>query len=210
MDPTQIALRFIVAFIFAVVFGLERQRSHKPVGFGTFVFVTIGATGLAIVSVELGTETPLSILGSVVTGIGFLGAGALIKSGDRTHGFTTATSIWAFSILGLLIGLGEFWMAGVMYGLIWLVILVDTYLEKKGIGSYQRKLVIKTNRLIPQKELKNLLAQNLNKYKVMSVEIEKETPVMIFTYLIQSKKNDINKLPNILYQMDWVHSCKVE
>ena len=92
-----------------------------------------------------------------------------------------------------------------MYGLIWLVILVDTYLEKKGIGSYQRKLVIKTNRLIPQKELKNLLAQNLNKYKVMSVEIEKETPVMIFTYLIQSKK-----LPNILYQMDWVHSCKVE
>ena|SRR5659263_171028 len=100
MELLIILLRLTLTFALSLIFGYERQRSHKPIGFGTFIFVSVGSCGLAITATIL-SENPLPLLGSVVTGIGFLGAGALIKTNEKTFGFTTAASVWLFAIFGI-------------------------------------------------------------------------------------------------------------
>src|SRR3989338_5532799 len=101
MEFFTLATRFCIVFLLALMFGLERQRAHKPVSFGTFIFVSMGACALALTATSIDIEDRIIILGSIVTGIGFLGAGALIKTSDRIFGFTTAASIWIMAIFGI-------------------------------------------------------------------------------------------------------------
>ena len=159
MDISTILLRILITFVLAALFGFERQRTHKPVGFGTFMFIAIGSCALTTVPLFLGLENPVPLFAAVVTSIGFLVAGALIRTGDKTFGFTTAASIWTFAILGLTIGLGAYLIAGITYILIWLVILIDFYFEKKGMGSYQQKLTI-TAKLASQKEVNRIIEKS--------------------------------------------------
>src|SRR3990172_6125755 len=115
VETLEIVLRFSITFILSLVFGLERQTAHNPVGFGTFNFVAVGSCALGITAVLINSADPFGLLSAIVTGIGFLGAGALIKSNDRVFGFTTAASIWILAIFGLTIGIGDYLLGGVLY-----------------------------------------------------------------------------------------------
>src|SRR3989441_2705386 len=99
IDPTEVVLRLLFVFGLAFSVGLERQLHRKPVGLGTFIFVSMGAATLAILAITLEEDNPLPLLGGVITGIGFLGAGALIRSNDRGFGFTTAALVLAMAAL---------------------------------------------------------------------------------------------------------------
>ena len=92
-------IRMLLVFGLSLIFGLERQRSHKPVGFGTFIFVALGACTIGIVATKYSLGDSISLLAATITGIGFLGAGALIKNTDKVFGFTTASAIWLFAII---------------------------------------------------------------------------------------------------------------
>ncbi len=210
MNILEIILKIVITFSLALVFGIERQRSHKPIGFGTFIFVAVGSCGLAIAALEINSENPLPLLSGIITGIGFLGAGAMIKTTDKIFGFTTAASIWVFSIFGLLIGTGEYFIGLIIYSFIWAVVFIDRHFEKKGIGSYQKKLFIKTNRIIPEKEIKKVLLLHTKKHKLIHFEVDKKNQCFSGTYIIESEKHEINNLPNILYHLDWFDSCHVE
>src|SRR3989454_3205620 len=100
IDPTEVVVRLLFVFGLAFSVGLERQLHRKPVGLGTFIFVSMGAATLAILAIDLEGDNPLPLLGGVITGIGFLGAGALIRANDRVFGFTTAALVWARAALG--------------------------------------------------------------------------------------------------------------
>ncbi|HLC57498.1 MAG TPA: MgtC/SapB family protein [Candidatus Nanoarchaeia archaeon] len=209
MDISTILLRFLITFVLAALFGFERQRTHKPVGFGTFMFIAIGSCALTTVPLFLGLENPVPLFAAVVTSIGFLVAGALIRTGDKTFGFTTAASIWTFAILGLTIGLGAYLIAGITYILIWLVILIDFYFEKKGMGSYQQKLTI-TAKLASQKEVNSIIKHTTLKHKLMATELDKNSNRFIATYIIEGTKEEINKIPKILQNKPWFLSCRLE
>jgi len=208
MNIDAILIRFLV--VFSLLFGIERQRSHKPIGFGTYTFVAIGSCALSITALTTNPENPLPLVAAIVTGIGFLGAGALIKTSDKIFGFTTASSIWVFSILGLVIGLGEYFIGVILYSLLWFVIFYDQYLERKNIGSYQRKITILTNRLIPTREIESVLGECLRKYKFFTVEMSKKNSTLSIVYLIEGEKERMNQLPGLLFKKDWFDSCKVE
>ena len=203
-------IKLLIAFILSLVFGLESQKSHKPIGFGTFTFVTIGSCALGITAISVFPANPTSLLAAIITGIGFLGAGALIKGTDKVFGFMSAASIWLFAIIGLSVGIGEYFISFVMYVLVWVVIIFDKYLEKRGIGSYQKKLFIVTDGLIKEKELKNFLLMYAKNYKKLSVEINKKDNEMHLTYLVEGTSDSINKLVQNLFKEDWLKSCKVE
>ena len=205
----QVALKFIVTFVLSLIFGIERQGSHKPIGFGTFVFVAVGSCALSIAAISLSPENPLPLLGAIVTGIGFLGAGALIRTNDKIFGFTNASSIWLFAIIGVLIGVGEYILGIIIYFLAWMVIIVDIYFEKKGIGTYQRKLIIVTNRIINEKEIRTELMKGI-KNRLFDIDINKRDNQMKITFLIEGNKESINKIPNELFKKEWLDSCKVE
>lgn len=107
-----------------------------------------------------------------MTGIGFLGAGALIKTTDKIFGFTTAASIWLFAIFGLIIGVGNYYIGFVMYLLAWAVVFYDKHLEKKGMDSYQRRVMVSTNRIIEEKEVRKLVG--ISKCKLIHMHLEKK------------------------------------
>jgi len=212
MEISVILLRLFITFALSCVFGVERQRSHKPIGFGAFIFVSVGACGLAITATIIEQENPLPLLGAIVTGIGFLGAGALIKTNDKTFGFTTAASIWLFAIFGIINGVGEYFLGVSIYILIWVVILLDKFFEKKGVGYYQKRLIINTNKIIDENELKNLLLSLIGtkNYRFISLDVDRKNDKLSITYLIEGTSEQIKRIPNALFQKDWFDSCKIE
>jgi len=210
MNTWIIILRFVLVFIAASLFGLQRQKAHKPVGFGTYLFVAIGGCAAAILALDMMPELPLTLLAAIITGVGFLGAGALIKTSDKILGFTSAATVWLFAILGYIVGLGEYIVSLIMFVGIWLIIIVDHYLEKKGIGAYQRKLTIITCQLIPEKEINKEIMVYTKKHKLISIEIDKKNTKMTLNYIIEGTKAELNKLPDKLYGKEWFDGAKIE
>jgi len=208
MEVIIILLRFLIIFALALIFGLERQRSHQPVGFGTFVFVSVGACGLTMAALILNPEDPLPVIGAIITGIGFLGAGALIKTTDKIFGFTSAAGIWLFAILGVVTGLGEYLLAISMYILIWSVLIIDKFLQKKGIGSYQKKLSVVTNKNIHTGELASIM--EIKDYQIQNIHIDKKEKKFYINLLVRGTKENINRIPKVLTKLKIVESFKIE
>lgn len=208
MDMTIIFLRFGIVFFLALIFGLERQLSHKPIGFGVFTFVAIGACGLAITATEFGKDNPLSLLSAIVTGIGFLGAGALIRTSDKIFGFTTAASVWVFAIFGLIVGVGEYLVGIMVYVLIWAVVFIDKFFENRSIGLYQKKFHITTKRIVPKDDILRLFGKN--KWKFVSINIDKKKKKSTILYFVQGSNQEIYEIEQKFLKKDWVESFKVE
>jgi putative Mg2+ transporter-C (MgtC) family protein len=204
----QIFLRITITFVLSLIFGIERQFSNKPIGFGTFIFVAIGSCGLAISAIELNHENPLPLLSSIVTGIGFLGAGALIKTSDKIFGFTSAASIWLFAIIGLCVGIGYYIIALYLYLLIWIVIVFDRFFEKNGLGLYQKKIFISLKKQYTKKEIKSII--NAKEYKTLHIHFDKVNKVYSFTLIVRSNRAKMDKLPTILSQHKDIISFSIE
>ena len=203
-----IVLRFVITFVLSLLFGLERQYSHKPIGFGTYTFVAIGSCSLAIVAVALGFEHSIPLLSAIVTGIGFLGAGALIKTNDKIFGLTSAASIWAFAIFGLIVGIGEYVIGVMLYFVVWAVVIIDRLLERYGIGSYQKKITIQTNKIVNIKEV--IIASGIQKYKLLDVDIDKAHKKMVLHFYVKGKKEEINTIPDKIINREWFEDVKIE
>jgi putative Mg2+ transporter-C (MgtC) family protein len=126
-----IAIRLISATLLGAVLGLEREAHGKEAGFKTYSLVCLGSALMMIVSIDVftifkgvATVDPGRIAAQAVTGIGFLGAGAIIRSpAGGIKGLTTAAGIWAACAIGLACGLGIYKQA-VMTTLLVLVVLV--------------------------------------------------------------------------------------
>lgn len=84
--------------------GVQRQASHKPAGLRTHILVAVGSCAFMETSRLVGDSR---IAAGVITGIGFLGAGAIVRRGEMPHGLTTAASIWSAAAVGLALGLGS-------------------------------------------------------------------------------------------------------
>ena len=203
-----IILKFFLAFILSFLFGLERRISKKPVGFGTFIFVCIGSCALGVAAITFSPENPLPLFGAVVTGIGFLGAGALIKSTDKIFGFTSAASIWVFSIIGLLIGTGEYLEAGLTYAVVWIVILTDINLESRGVGNYNKKVTLTTIGHTNKDEIINLFGEA--RIRLLNLSVDKTTKKNSYTYLISMPLSQIEFLSKTLRSKKWVESFHIE
>jgi len=207
---TLILERLVIVFLLTILYGLQRQKAHKPVGFGTFTLVSAGSCALALTAINLGLENSIALLSAIVTGIGFLGAGALIRGNDKIFGFTTAASIWLFAIFGLVVGLGEYKIGLTLYLFVWIVVFVDNYLETKGIGSYKKKLTITADRLVDKKLVINLLAKHCRSFKLIDVKIDKKESKVSFEYLIEGLKKDISFLLNDFYKKKWCIGLDLE
>jgi putative Mg2+ transporter-C (MgtC) family protein len=107
----EIALRLLISFGVGAAIGLEREYRSKAAGFRTMIMICLGSTIFTEISIHLGGENPDRIAASIVSGIGFLGAGVIFKDGLTVTGITTATTIWIASALGMAVGAGEYFIA---------------------------------------------------------------------------------------------------
>mgnify|MGYP003385572668 CR=1 FL=1 len=124
-----LGLRLIVAALLGGVIGLERERRGQPAGVGTFAMVTMGACAFSIISdiVFRGPDNT-RIASGVVEGIGFLGAGLIIRGRAGVHGLTTAATLWASAAVGMLVGFGLY-ILGLILTVAVLVVLVIRAVE---------------------------------------------------------------------------------
>jgi putative Mg2+ transporter-C (MgtC) family protein len=116
--------RVLLAFILGGVVGYERERVQRPAGLRTHMLVSAGAACFTVASIfgfdELGTiRDPARLAAQIITGVGFLGAGTIFRSGSTVRGLTTASSIWIIAAVGIVCGLGMFWLALFTTGITW-------------------------------------------------------------------------------------------
>ncbi|MFD2205732.1 MgtC/SapB family protein [Kiloniella antarctica] len=130
----ELFLRVGMTMVFGLVLGLERDTKNKPIDFRAYMIVAVTTCILAILGQELYSDFASasnivkvdlsSIVAGVMTGIGFLGAGAIIhRSDDRVVGTATGASIWAAGGIGLTIGFGFYGLGIVAFGSISLILL---------------------------------------------------------------------------------------
>ncbi len=111
-DFTQLnfIFRLIEAAILGGLIGLERERNNQPAGLRTHIILCLGSALIMEVSIRVASGSPAydpgRIAAQVVSGIGFLGAGAILRMGASVRGLTTAASIWTTSAIGLAVGAG--------------------------------------------------------------------------------------------------------
>ena len=104
--------KILVSTICGAIVGYDREVRNKVAGIRTNVLIAVGVTILTTVSFWISKDNtnidPTRIIGQIVTGIGFLGAGVIMKHDDKIIGVTTAAFIWVVSAIGVMIGLGYY------------------------------------------------------------------------------------------------------
>lgn len=130
---SDIIMRLLIALIIGGLTGLERERSHQFAGFRTHILVSVGSCITSITSLSLFFEysayaniDPARLSAQVLSGIGFLGAGAILKTSNGIRGLTTAAGIWATACIGIAVGYGYY----VLSISAWLFVMVTLYILK--------------------------------------------------------------------------------
>ena len=131
----RLLVRLGIAMLLGAIVGFQRERYGKPAGLRTHILVAMGSALFVIAAIESGmTSDGVSrVIQGLITGIGFIGAGAILKLGqDRAiYGLTTSAGIWATAAVGVAVGLGLLGLAVVSVLLIWFVLAVLGYAETR-------------------------------------------------------------------------------
>jgi putative Mg2+ transporter-C (MgtC) family protein len=130
LTNSQIVIRLLLAAGIGALLGVEREIRHKSAGFRTNILISVGACIFTIIGLSFPSGDPSRVTAQIVTGIGFLGGGAILHSGNSVHGMTTAAMIWVNAALGAAVGLGQFRMALMGAGLTLVVLLILGRLEQ--------------------------------------------------------------------------------
>ena len=146
LDPGDIALRVVLAAVLGGLIGFEREYNEQPAGFRTHILVSLGAALFTLVGAGLvfsgegrvAQVDPTRIAAQVVTGIGFLGAGAILRQGVTIRGLTTAASLWVTAAVGTAAGLGYWWGAVMVTAATVLALLGLKPLEHAVFGKLRR------------------------------------------------------------------------
>jgi putative Mg2+ transporter-C (MgtC) family protein len=132
---TGILIKLLLAILIGGIIGFEREIHSKAAGLRTITLITVGATLFTMLSMQFSGGSD-RVASNIVTGIGFLGAGAILFSEGRIKGLTTASSIWVASALGMAIGLGEFWLAAaaalLVFMVLWMFVPLDNLVDTLG------------------------------------------------------------------------------
>lgn len=125
-------IKICMAVLVGGVIGAEREFMDKAAGFRTIILITVGSTLFTIFSASMDPGfTRTRVAANIVTGIGFLGAGAIVREGGRIGGLTTAATIWLSAALGMGIGAGEINFSIAATGITLLVLLVFPHIESR-------------------------------------------------------------------------------
>jgi len=132
MPPVDLILRLLLAAGLGAAIGVERELRRKPAGLRTNILIALGSALFTTMSLELAREggTPDRVTSQIVTGIGFLGAGAILRDGGNVHGMTTAATIWVNAAVGVAAGAGQYMMASVATALTLVVLALLGPLER--------------------------------------------------------------------------------
>jgi putative Mg2+ transporter-C (MgtC) family protein len=137
MSDLEMGLRLVLAMLLGGVIGLEREWAQKPAGLRTNILVSLGTAVFIVIALKLVADYPqfsgeaTRIAAGIITGIGFLGAGTILRTGTDVHGLTTAATIWLVCGIGMAAGMGYYVLAGLSAILGLIVLRVLEWPERK-------------------------------------------------------------------------------
>lgn len=221
MNHEAILIKLFMSALLGSLIGLEREYHGRPAGLRTHMLVCVGATMITIsgimVSHQFSSGTNMGgeisrIIAGVVTGIGFLGAGAIVRTSDFVRGLTTAACIWFVAALGVVIGLGEYVLAGIGTGVALLILILLRVLEN-GLTDLQYRDVL----IVGENREPEVLVENCSdifgRYKVrisdidMEIGVEDDTISLLF-HLRVRELDDKMELLNTLSEIEGVTSVQ--
>lgn len=132
--PEDIA-KLLLSIVIGGLIGAEREFRDRAAGFRTIIFICVGATLFTIFSLKLGGgQDPVRIAAAIVSGVGFLGAGAILRGAGRVMGLTTASTIWLAAALGMGIGGGYFLLAiaaaAMVLVILWVFPRIEVWIDR--------------------------------------------------------------------------------
>ena len=215
MEWTTILIKLGGAFAAGGIIGIERQVSGKAAGIRTNILICVGATVMAMVglaSTQDFTEAgrilsdPQRIAAGIVTGIGFLGAGAIIQSRGSIHGLTTAATIGVLAGIGVTIGFGYFRLAGAATTLT----VATLYVIEKIARRLAADLLTVHYLLVaePGGEILDEVLRSADEVdaKLEGLRIDKGLDVVTVQFDAQAKRSAQAKLANVLLELPTVRS----
>lgn len=182
ITDTDIVLRLLVAAVLGGLVGYERERNNQPAGLRTHIILVVGAALAMVLSVNLAMQfkplvpngDPARLAAQVISGIGFLGVGAIIRYGPNVKGLTTATSMWSMAIVGLAVGLGYYLAATFTTGLLLVTLIAINFIEKRFIRHLVLSQIAITT--VDKREMLNKIRSVIEKHAVLqpSLSIRKD------------------------------------
>jgi putative Mg2+ transporter-C (MgtC) family protein len=122
-DQALTSFYLVIAAFLSMLNGLDRERLDKSAGLRTHMLVGVGSCLFTILSAKAFDAADTSrVAANIVTGIGFLGAGVIYKSGGRVHDLTTAASVWITAAVGMAVGVGAWLLAIAATVTVWLIL----------------------------------------------------------------------------------------
>ncbi|MCX7810898.1 MAG: MgtC/SapB family protein [Leptospiraceae bacterium] len=189
----EIILQLFLSIFLGGIIGIDRELKRKPGGLRTHILICLGSTFLMIISKHAAGNLgdPTRIAAQVISGIGFIGGGVIMKYGFNIKGITTASTIWVVTAIGLGIGLSMYWESILLTLFSLVVLLYVNRLEHRFFKGDESKILLidlKTT-TVDDEDIRNVL----NHYQLMNktLEIEKIIPKnkTRFKFLIYIPRN---------------------
>ncbi len=210
ISELEILLRLLLAAGLGALIGFERETHGQAAGLRTHMILAVGATLAMTLSINLASGSggdPARLAAQVVSGIGFLGAGAILRYGASIRGLTTATSLWTLAIVGLAVGAGQY-LVGAATTVFLLIILSLLDLVEKFVVRARVQIPLMINGkddLLRIDELRALLKKHhiemSNLYVNKNIKKQSVTLRVMVTYSgkmpIQPLLDDLSALPGV-------------
>lgn len=208
----EMILRLVLSAILGGLIGLERETSNRPAGLRTHILVSLGSALLMLVSMYgFPDGDPARLAAQVVSGIGFLGAGTILREGNNVRGLTTAASLWVSGGIGLAIGNGMYTI-GVFTGLFVLFALISLgFLEiRLGTSKYKNVRLTCIERIGLLADIGNIAAGNntvVKDIRFIKAEDVEEGDDSEHEIIVELKiaPPDMNVLKNVLIEFSNLH-----
>ena len=219
------SLRLVLTLLVGGAIGLERERSNQAAGLRTHILISLGACSLMILSSSMAQNgggdgliavrggDPGRIAAQVVSGIGFIGAGTIMRFGGSVRGLTTAASIWIVAALGLVIGGGLYVIAGVATVIVLFTLTILNRFERRMFPDRAYKVLeinvrgtrITTDAVLPILRKHRIHVSNID----VAQALEKQTVKMKFLIKI-ADETDLRGLYEDLNTIEQVYQVKLE
>lgn len=213
MHYLDLILRLFSALMAGALIGVTRERIHKPAGLRTHALICVGAAFITVLSMTVFVSEdrgdPGRVAAQIVSGIGFLGAGTILKKGFSVRGLTTAATLWITAAVGMGFGSGEYFLSIIVTVFALTIVL---FLKKIELFMGGRNLprVIITAR--SSKELLSRISNWFTDRHITVESMEVETEEDNLSVLVEISKGDVIKVKQLvmgLLELEGVRSAEV-
>lgn len=203
----ELIVKVVLALVLGGVLGLERQYNDKPAGYATNSIICLGAALFTILSQHMVEEggDPGRIAAQIVTGVGFLGAGSILRSGNKIVGLTTAAGVWLVAAIGMAVGYGQYLLAA---GSALLVLLMQLGVRKtltllEVVRRYDTIYLTCKPKWAVVDEI--VAAIEKQRVKILKTEVTKQEDQFVVTIVATFTGREFQKITKDVLEMPDVH-----